>query len=70
MGWSRLENGDLLRASEEAGFEVMVTCDIGFRLNPIVSALPLKWIEQSPVPTLSLRFSCGRKAGRSHRMSN
>jgi hypothetical protein len=27
LGWSRLINGDLLRAAEEAGFGIMVTAD-------------------------------------------
>lgn len=27
MGWSALKNGDLLKAAEEAGFEVLVTGD-------------------------------------------
>jgi hypothetical protein len=27
MGWSELRNGDLLRAAEEQGFEVLVTAD-------------------------------------------
>ena len=27
MGWSRLENGDLLTAAEQAGFDVLLTCD-------------------------------------------
>jgi hypothetical protein len=27
MGWAALENGELLRVAEEAGFAVMVTCD-------------------------------------------
>jgi predicted nuclease of predicted toxin-antitoxin system len=27
MGWAQLENGELLRAAEGAGFAVMVTCD-------------------------------------------
>jgi hypothetical protein len=27
MDWAELENGDLLRASEAEGFDVMVTCD-------------------------------------------
>ena len=26
-GWEKLKNGDLLRAAEEAGFEVLVTPD-------------------------------------------
>jgi hypothetical protein len=29
MGWAGLKNGALLRAAEEAGFEVMVTSDRG-----------------------------------------
>jgi hypothetical protein len=27
MGWALLENGDLLRAAEDSGFELMITCD-------------------------------------------
>ena len=27
MGWAVLENGELLRAAENAGFDLMVTCD-------------------------------------------
>jgi len=27
LGWSRLKNGDVLRAAEESGFEVLVTAD-------------------------------------------
>jgi predicted nuclease of predicted toxin-antitoxin system len=27
MGWAELENGQLLRAAEESGFEVMITGD-------------------------------------------
>jgi predicted nuclease of predicted toxin-antitoxin system len=27
MGWSTLENGDLLRVAEAARYDVMVTCD-------------------------------------------
>lgn len=27
LGWSRLANGELLRAAEEAGFAIMVTAD-------------------------------------------
>jgi hypothetical protein len=31
MGWLRLENGDLLDAAEQAGFDVLVTCDQNLR---------------------------------------
>jgi hypothetical protein len=27
MGWETLINGDLLRAAEEAGFDILITCD-------------------------------------------
>ncbi|PYT41323.1 MAG: hypothetical protein DMG45_13640 [Acidobacteria bacterium] len=30
-GWDKLKNGDLLRAAEEAGFEVLVTPDKNIR---------------------------------------
>jgi hypothetical protein len=30
MGWSRLSNGDLLDAAEQAGFEALITCDQNF----------------------------------------
>ena len=29
MGWAELSNGNLLKAADEAGFEVMLTCDQG-----------------------------------------
>jgi hypothetical protein len=38
MGWNLLENGDLLNASEAAGFEVMVTCDRNLRYQQNLSA--------------------------------
>lgn len=36
MGWDTLENGDLLRAVEDAGFEVFVTADkdLSYQQNP------------------------------------
>jgi hypothetical protein len=27
MGWSRLTNGDLIRAAEQGGFDILITCD-------------------------------------------
>lgn len=27
MGWGKIENGDLLRAAELAGFDVLIVCD-------------------------------------------
>lgn len=31
VGWAGLTNGDLIQAAEEAGFEVMITCDQNIR---------------------------------------
>lgn len=31
LGWQRLENGALLDAAEEAGFDVLITCDQNVR---------------------------------------
>ena len=31
IGWAGLTNGDLIRAAEEAGFEVLITCDQNIR---------------------------------------
>ena len=36
-GWDRLENGDLLKAAEEAGFEVLVTPDQNIRYQQNLS---------------------------------
>lgn len=31
MGWGELENGDLLRVAEEAGFDLLIICDKNLR---------------------------------------
>jgi hypothetical protein len=31
LGWNELENGDLLRAAENAGFELLIICDQNMR---------------------------------------
>ena len=31
LGWQRLENGALLDAAEQAGFDVLITCDQNIR---------------------------------------
>jgi hypothetical protein len=33
IGWAGLTNGDLIRAAEEAGFEVLITCDQKYPLS-------------------------------------
>ena len=45
MGWpDRLKNGDLLNLAEEAGFEVMVTCDQNIRHQQNLSGRKLALI--------------------------
>ncbi len=41
MGWAGLRNGDLLRAAEDAGFEVMVTADQDLRYQQTLSGRKL-----------------------------
>lgn len=31
LGWDRLKNGELLKAAEEAGYEILVTTDAGLQ---------------------------------------
>ena len=31
MGWGELENGDLLREAEAAGFDLLIICDKNLR---------------------------------------
>lgn len=47
MGWAALSNGDLLRAAEAAGFEVMITCDqnIGYQQNLAARKIALVALE-------------------------
>jgi hypothetical protein len=45
MGWNLLENGDLLNASEAAGFEVMITCDRNLRYQQNLTARKLAIVE-------------------------
>lgn len=41
MGWSGLENGELLRACAAAGFEALVTLDRGIEFQQNLAALPI-----------------------------
>ncbi len=40
-GWSALENGDLMRVANAAGFEVMVTCDQNIRYQQNMATRPI-----------------------------
>jgi len=45
MGWQELENGDLLKAAESAGFAVRITCDQSLRYQQNLSARKIAIIE-------------------------
>lgn len=38
MGWERLRNGDLLKAAEQAGFEMLLSVDQGIRYQQNLTA--------------------------------
>lgn len=46
-GWEQLENGDLLAAAEEAGFEVLVTADKNLRYQQNLSGRAIAIVELS-----------------------
>ena len=41
MGWQGLENGALLDAAEEAGFDLLLTCDQNVRYQPNLTSRKL-----------------------------
>ncbi|HEY0797128.1 MAG TPA: hypothetical protein VGD64_15250 [Acidisarcina sp.] len=56
QGWADLQNGDLLKAAEDAGFEVMVTADqsIAYQQNLTRRRLALVVLNTNHWPTLRL----------------
>ena len=47
MGWDRIENGELIRSAEEAGFTVMITCDRNIRYQQNLNDRRIALIELS-----------------------
>ena len=45
MGWSELENGDLLKAAESGGFSVFVTCDRNLRYQQNLAGRSIAIVE-------------------------
>ena len=45
LGWSTIQNGDLIRAAEEAGFAVRITCDRNIRYQQNLAGRQLALIE-------------------------
>ncbi len=58
MGWGALENGALLRAAEEAGFELLIICDKNLRHQQNLSGRRLAILElwTNHRPTLEEHF--------------
>lgn len=45
LGWGRLRNGELIRAAEEAGFVIMITCDRNVRYQQNLGGRRIALIE-------------------------
>jgi len=45
MGWAAFDNGDLIRAAEEAGFAILITCDRNIRYQQNLAERRLALIE-------------------------
>lgn len=56
LGWEELENGDLIEAAEQAGFELMVTADknIRYQQNLHSRTMALVVLEHSQWPMVKL----------------
>ena len=54
LGWQGMENGDLLDAAEQAGFDVLLTCDqnIRYQQNLTGRKLALMVLSSNHWPTL------------------
>jgi hypothetical protein len=58
MGWSELENGDLLRSAEAGGFELLIMCDTNMRYQQNLSTRRIAILElwTNHRPTLERHF--------------
>jgi hypothetical protein len=45
MGWASIENGALIRAAEEAGFLILITCDRNIRYKQNLTGRQIALIE-------------------------
>lgn len=64
MGWGELENGDLLREAERAGFEALIICDKNMRYQQDLSVRRIAILElwTNHRPTLEKAFARIRAA--------
>ena len=58
MGWGGLENGDLLRAAESSGFDLLIICDKNLRYQQNLAGRRLAILElwTNHRPTLEKHF--------------
>jgi len=59
MGWGELENGDLLRVAESAGFDLLIICDIS-RISLLENSPFSSYGPTIGQPWKSIGFSSGR----------
>jgi hypothetical protein len=45
LGWASIENGELIRAAEEAGFDILITCDRNIRYQQRLTGRKIALIE-------------------------
>jgi len=69
MGWGELENGDLLREAEAAGFDLLIICDKNLRHQQNLAGRRLVILElwTNHRPTLERHWALIRKAAESIR---
>lgn len=58
-GWAELENGDLLRAAEDAGYELFIACDKNIRYQQNLTGRRIAILElwTNHRPTLEQHFA-------------
>jgi hypothetical protein len=62
LGWQSLENGKLLTAAEQAGFDVLVTCDQNIRHQQNFTERKIALVVLSSIHWPTLRPVAGRIA--------
>ena len=69
MGWRELENGDLLREAEAAGFGLLIICDKNLRHQQNLTGRRLAILElwTNHRPTLELHWQLIREAAEAMR---
>jgi hypothetical protein len=70
MGWGQLENGDLLREAEAAGFDLLIICDKNLRHQQNLTGRKLAILElwTNHRPTLEKHWPLIRSTAEAMRM--